>query len=214
MEVSRILAKNTEMSRKYNVRSKSEIRKEMLARRDALTKEEVKLRSECICRNVLQVFEERKSQGKIRTEGKSYILGYVAKGNEVDVWSFFTHIWTYESNVQIAVPRVSGKNMDFYVIQSFEDLEDGRFGLKEPKWSMKKVDKQDLQKNNSLVLVPGLAFSKDNRQRIGYGAGYYDIYFTDMTLDLYGIAYDFQIFEEEFEFDAFDVAMQDMITDM
>lgn len=185
----------------------------MLAKRDILTKEEVKTRSEYICRNILQVFEDRKSYGKSRTMGRRYILGYVAKGNEVDLWSFFTHIWAYENDIEIAVPRVCGENMDFYVIHSFEDLEDGCFGLKEPKWSMKKVDKQDLRRDNSLILVPGLAFSGGNHQRIGYGAGYYDKYFMDMPLDLYGIGYDFQILGEEFESDVFDVTMKDMITD-
>ena len=52
---------------------------------------------------------------------------------------------------------------------------------------------------DTLVIVPGAAFSRDGR-RIGYGGGYYDRFFADPDRRgrciLVGIGYDFQILDE------------------
>lgn len=196
------------------MREKADIRREMLAKRNALSDLEVGKRSARICENIRKFFYEQKAKGRLGMAKPSYILGYAAKGREADIWQFFEFIWASENNIHIALPRVCGRDMDFYIIRSLEDLENGCFGLQEPKLHMPRLERRDLQKENCLILVPGLAFAKESRQRIGYGAGYYDRYFKDMDLDMYGIAYDFQVMEEEFETYAGDIAMKSVITDM
>jgi len=48
----------------------------------------------------------------------------------------------------------------------------------------------------SLVLTPGVVFSKDG-YRIGYGGGYYDTFFTTISEDVarVGLAFDLQLVE-------------------
>lgn len=51
------------------------------------------------------------------------------------------------------------------------DLEKSSFGILEPKYDeIKRLDPPDL------VIVPGIAYSKDAHYRVGFGAGYYDRY--------------------------------------
>ena len=78
----------------------------------------------------------------------------------------------------VAVPRVvlldgeqgSGK-MVFCRIMSLDDCVKGTYGILEPKKDCQVVRADE----NSLILVPGCAFTRDGL-RMGYGGGYYDRY--------------------------------------
>ena len=73
---------------------------------------------------------------------------------------------------RVAVPRVQGKEMHFYIITEFNQCEPGVFGIAEPKDGLPEADCED-----ALMIVPGVAFDCD-RHRIGYGGGYYDRYLS------------------------------------
>lgn len=92
---------------------------------------------------------------------------------------------------QIAAPRVEGKEMVFYQIHSREDLEEGYFGILEPKDGLRAVDGQE-----GLIVMPGVAFDR-NKHRAGYGGGFYDRYLSVHT-NLYkaAVAFEFQMMEE------------------
>lgn len=95
-----------------------------------------------------------------------------------------------EKKLRVAVPRVSGREMDFYYIESFSDLEPGGFGIPEPKAHCERAAASDAP-----VIVPGVAFSK-RFERTGYGAGYYDKFFSrEPDHEKIGICYDFQLVE-------------------
>lgn len=86
----------------------------------------------------------------------------------------------------LAVPRIENKEMNFYVIHSLNELEKGYFGVDEPvTQTLMKPDDLDL------IIVPLLLFDR-KRNRVGYGAGYYDRYMKDLTIPKIGIAYSFQ----------------------
>ena len=88
----------------------------------------------------------------------------------------------------LALPRVNGDTMDFYLINSINDLKEGSFHILEPKDYCQKIDVNDLD----LVIVPGIVFDHDN-YRIGYGKGYYDKYLQNYQHIAIGIAYSKQI---------------------
>ena len=79
----------------------------------------------------------------------------------------------------VALPRIiEGTNeMDFYVLSNIplkSQTEPGSYGILEPKTSLKKIDVRFVPKN-AVMLLPGLAFSKDGT-RLGKGKGFYDVY--------------------------------------
>jgi len=75
---------------------------------------------------------------------------------------------------KLYLPAIHDKQMEFYKVSSFENLEKSPFGFLYPA-----ADKAALQKPNSLtlILVPGVAFDVYGH-RLGYGKGHYDEFFS------------------------------------
>ena len=88
---------------------------------------------------------------------------------------------------RVAVPRCIGgtHEMDFYFINSLDDLEPGTFGVLEP--ITEKCLKVTRFKEG-LCIVPALSFDL-NGYRLGYGGGYYDRFLAKFSGDTVGICY-------------------------
>lgn len=118
------------------------------------------------------------------------ILTYMEYNQELITHAIMTKAW--EMGKRVAVPKVINKVMEFYYIESFDDVYKGYMGILEPY----KLEKASDEK--ALVIVPGLAF--DLRfNRIGYGGGFYDDFFerySDRNYIKMGLAYDFQIIDK------------------
>lgn len=90
-------------------------------------------------------------------------------------------------NKTVALPYCTDKdgNMDFYIIDSTNDLVQGAFGIAEP--DVNKCEKlQNFE--TCVIVVPGLCFSHDGK-RLGYGKGYYDRFLQNNTLISVGLCY-------------------------
>ena len=86
----------------------------------------------------------------------------------------------------IALPRVIGDDMEFYVIESTADLAEGSFHVMEP---VEEKTRPLESPEAALVLTPGVAFDMDGN-RIGYGKGYYDRFLSSHSgLYRMGICY-------------------------
>lgn len=113
------------------------------------------------------------------------ILTFVSTDIEVDTHKLIKY--SLEQGKKVAVPKcISGtRNMSFYLIESFDDLEVATFSVLEPK-----TDKCMILKDfeNSICIVPGLAFDL-NGYRLGYGKGYYDRFLTRYNGTTIGICY-------------------------
>lgn len=113
------------------------------------------------------------------------ILVYVSKGLEVSTHKIIEDAWS--KNKRVAVPRcdVGPVRMDFYYIDSKNDLEEGYFGIYEPVES-----KSDMVKGftEGLCIVPGLAFDEKG-YRLGFGKGYYDRFLSWFKGFTVGICY-------------------------
>lgn len=66
--------------------------------------------------------------------------------------------------------------MEFLQVDSAEDLKIGMYNILEPKQTCKKY----IPTENDLIIVPCLSADK-NRNRIGYGKGYYDRFLKDFN---------------------------------
>ena len=103
------------------------------------------------------------------------------------------------------------KELKFYRISKMEDLiSGGAFGIKEPKENIENlIDKSNID----LMIVPGICFDKE-KNRIGFGKGYYDRYLAnENNIIKIGICFDEQVREEYILVDDFDIKMNMVITD-
>ncbi len=143
--------------------------------------------------------------------GAETLMCYVSFGSEV-----FTHdiinAWLLRGK-QVCVPRIikgKGKFMEAVKISSLEELETGTYGVLEPTAGQKNVVNPDLI---DVVIVPGCAFDL-HRNRMGYGAGYYDRFLQLISDNCFkvGIAFDFQIMDE-IPCDEHDIPMDIIVTE-
>ena len=113
------------------------------------------------------------------------ILVYVSTPIEVDTYRIIEQAWA--DGKRVAVPRCvpDTRNMEFYYIESMDDLSPGSFGVLEPQEDPARLV-SDFSK--SMCLIP--AFSYDYAgYRLGYGKGYYDRFLARFTGYMIGICY-------------------------
>lgn len=174
---------------------KQQIRAELKKKRDTLTRDETRQLSAGICDRI-------ESQPWFLPSEVLYF--YYPLGNEVNLLPLAEKALTLGK--QIAFPRVSGMDMDFYQVSSLTEFEEGNFHVMEP------IGAKIIHRADALVLVPGLGFDSQGG-RMGYGKGYYDRYFSRFPeCHKVGIAYAIQLVKK-LPGDAHDVPMDEVITE-
>lgn len=172
------------------------IRKEILSKRDLITEKERLLKSKIIIDNVLGLPEWE--------EAKEIYL-FASFGSEPNTFPLIEN--ALKSGKRVSLPRIIKKEMKFIEINSLGDLVPGTWGILEPK------DLGIYNERPGIVIVPGVAFGR-NFYRVGYGAGYYDRFFSKRKKDfkMFAIGFDFQL-KNQVPHDEFDVAVDIVITD-
>lgn len=94
------------------------------------------------------------------------IMAYADYNHEVITRYIIEQAW--KDGKEVAVPKVFGKDMVFYRLTDFSQLESGYFGIPEPKEYGEKVFWEE-----AMMVMPGVAFDV-NCNRVGYGGGFYD----------------------------------------
>ena len=116
-----------------------------------------------------------------------HILAYADYNHEVMTRYIIEEAW--KAGKEVAVPKVVGKDMVFYRLTDFSQLEPGYFGIPEP------VRGEIVKWEDALMVMPGVAFDPENN-RVGYGGGFYDRFLEkhpDITR--LAVAFDFQILD-------------------
>ena len=145
---------------------KNEIRAQILARRDALSPEEIEEKSRLIFEKLVNMEEYRDAEN---------ILVYASMGSEVRTDDIILD--ALANGKKVFCPKVTDKKngvMEFVRITALEDLSEGYFGIREPQITAESELAGD-ELTGTLVIMPGVAFDKDGN-RIGYGGGFYDRY--------------------------------------
>ncbi len=130
------------------------------------------------------------------------ILVYASLKDEVDTIKLIKY--SLENGKKVAVPRCKGDNIVFYNINSLEELAEGKFGILEPKTSKVVGDL-----NNSICIVPGLVFDKE-KNRVGYGKGFYDRFLENYNGTKIGLTYK-ECICEKIDSDKYDIKMDKII---
>ena len=114
------------------------------------------------------------------------VLTYVSTPIEVKTLDFITTL--LEQGKKVAVPKCLNDkgDMDFFLINSLDDLEDGYFGVREPNpGTATKVTTTE----NTVCIVPAFLFDEKG-YRLGYGKGYYDRFLSKFGGKTVGICYE------------------------
>lgn len=114
------------------------------------------------------------------------LLCYFPVNEEIDTTSLM--IETLKQGKKLALPYcVEGsREMEFYCISSFDELEPRTFGVPEPIPS--KCEKLT-NFSNSLCIVPALVYDFSGF-RLGYGGGYYDRFLSNYQGVKVGLVYE------------------------
>ena len=138
------------------------------------------------------------------------ILTYVSLPTEVDTLKlieYFTKNHTENQCPKIAVPKVVGKNLEFYQIEDLKTLKPGHFGVLEPTSSNNCI----IDFENAICIVPGICFDRHG-YRIGYGKGFYDRFLHQHQIPTIGLCYQECITNDRFQA-SHDVPVDLVITD-
>lgn len=161
--------------------TKSQLRKQIAAIRKSLSEETVSLNSRHIVERILKLKPFQKAE---------IIALYMAIGGEIRLDPLFSTCWNSGKRTCIPVFDAQTKVYEMAEITSETQFKVGNYGIKEPintpRIPMKEID---------LILVPGVAFSRDGK-RLGRGGGYYDRLLAGYQGTAVGVAFDEQIVAE------------------
>ncbi|MBQ8558881.1 MAG: 5-formyltetrahydrofolate cyclo-ligase [Tyzzerella sp.] len=138
--------------------SKKDIRKRVLTKRSNIEEKEWEEKSR-------RIYEKVVTHPFFLNAEEIYC--YVDYKREVSTQKILETAWKLKKKA--AVPKITGEDMEFFYIHNFAGLESGYCQILEP------TSKELAQGKNVLVVMPGAVFDR-NRNRIGYGKGFYDRY--------------------------------------
>ncbi len=163
--------------------------------RRRLTEEEKREKSRLAVRRLLPLLE-----------GEQTVFCYASLPRETGTEELLAALWA--RGVQVGLPRVQGQEMAFYLVTSFEDLEPGAMGIREPRSHCR-----ELSCPTAPVITPGLAFDRTGG-RAGYGGGYYDRFFArEGNHPAIGLCFAFQVMGEEIALSPHDRPVDRIVTE-
>ena len=78
--------------------------------------------------------------------------------------------------------------MSFHLVNDLNELQNGKFSLKEPDINLPKWEYNDDFKSDAICIIPALAFDEAG-YRLGYGKGYYDRFLSGKNITRIGVVY-------------------------
>jgi len=164
---------------------KAKIRREMIARRNSISREEIMEKSAVIQKRVLElpIYQESKTIGL-----------YASFNNEVSTSILFDKALEDGKKVLFPYIRKADRDLAFLPVRGLDELELGQFGIMTPPFG---EGKNDYIGDIELLLIPGVSYDLKGG-RIGYGGGFYDrtLYKLAKLPFIVALAYDFQVLDE------------------
>ncbi len=186
------------------------------------TEQKKKIRSAYLVkRNEMNAEERRAASKKIkewvcankRFKVAKTVFVYASYKSEVETKELIQAV--LKQGKRVAVPRVDGEDMEFYEIQSWDELFPGYQDILEPQIFEKEPV---IPVESDIMLLPGAVFDRRGR-RIGYGGGYYDRYLDRMQATygvkpyLMALAYRCQIYPGKLPTEEHDKKMDCILTE-
>lgn len=138
----------------------------------------------------------------------SAVHTYVSMENNREVYTGDLIQTCITSGKQVVVPRMkSAGELTHHEITSLDSLAVNEWGVYEPS----KKNEVELP-DNLLVIVPMVA-ADFNRERLGYGKGYYDRFLSSVNTIKTGLCFNFNLSWTPLPTESFDVKMDKIISD-
>ncbi len=180
--------------------TKQSVRKKILILLRSQKEEERVEKSGIICDKLFRVPEFERA----RT-----IFFYASFDGEVETFEMIKK--AKKLGKKIGLPRVfENKISPAFVEYLDQDLENGSFGIQQPKKTCPKIQ---FLGDIDAVVVPGVAFDKHNN-RLGRGGGYYDRFLKALPSNILtiGLAFDFQVVDQLSQIEPHDVPVSFVVT--
>ena len=117
------------------------------------------------------------------------IYGYLPYNQEVRTVPMLEQ--AMKDGKRVAVPKCYGEEMRFIYMEDLSKVEKGYANIPEPV-----ADEPVAQDPTALVLMPGMAFTRDGK-RMGYGGGFYDKFLAaEPDHPTVALCYAFQMVED------------------
>ena len=159
---------------------KKTLRKRIREQKRAMTQLQIETASE----KLVQMFLNTELYRDAKT-----IYGYLPYNQEVRTEPILQR--ALADGKRVAVPKIYGDEMKFIYLPDLSQVASGYAGILEPI-----ADEPVGDDPTALVLMPGMAFTKEG-YRIGYGGGYYDKFLAaEPNHPTIALCYDFQMVEQ------------------
>jgi 5-formyltetrahydrofolate cyclo-ligase len=156
---------------------KKELRAQMNAKRLGLNKAWKAKYDNWVCHALWQI---------IQLNNAKSVHTFLPMGNEINIYPLI-EVMLKEGIIVVCPKTLKNRKMQNLVLNSIDELEEGLFGTRHPK------NEEIFEGNYNIIIVPGLAFDS-NKNRLGYGGGYYDSFIAENPEALrIGIFYPFQL---------------------
>ncbi len=156
---------------------KKALRKEIREQKRAMTEEMIVSKSE----KLAELFIASEAYQKATA-----IYGYLPYNQEVRTVPMLER--AMRDGKRVAVPKCYGDEMRFIWMDDLSKVEKGYAGIPEPV-----ADEPVAEDETALVLMPGMAFTKEGL-RMGYGGGFYDKFLaSEPGHPTLALCYDFQM---------------------
>lgn len=178
---------------------KSELRKELREMRKSISKGDYETWSA----NIRDTLIHQPEFKKART-----VNCYVSMNSrkEVDTHALIKRMFELGKEVAVPVTNFDDGTLSHFIIDSFYDLEENKWGVMEPQ-DGEAISVSDFD----LVIVPMVGADEEGN-RIGYGKGFYDRFLQRVDCPKIGLTFE-QNIVEELPVEPFDIPMDKIITE-
>lgn len=147
---------------------KAELRKQYMQKRKALSRDEAFLLSEKIFQNFITYFKPQSGE-------KVHIFVPIEKFNEIDTQIFIDYFLA--QNIRVYVPKIVDDQL--IAIEIFKDtvFETNHWGISEP------ISNEDSGEKDFHYVITPLLYCDRKGNRIGYGKGFYDRLFQNISAE-------------------------------
>ena len=184
---------------------KRELRTKFIAKRQTIPTEIKEEKSREILEKIVELPEYQNAEN---------ILAYASRKGEVITDEIILDALSVGKNVFCPkVTDVSRSEMEFVKISSLEEMSEGQFGIREPELGEGSEVAKTLDPEKTLVIMPGAVFDRE-RNRIGYGAGFYDRYLKKYPFyKTVAVCFECQVSDEVIEADVNDIKPMILVTE-
>lgn len=178
-------------------RAKRRVRRDLLARRDAVPPD----RRVALDRAIVERFLALPEVAEAGT-----VLAFWSFGSEVATGPLLARL--ADRGVRVALPRIRDRDLEAVAYRPGDPTRTASFGAEEPAGG-DVLSPEELD----VVAVPGVAFDRGGR-RIGYGGGYYDRLLRRTRAARIALAYSLQIADGDLPAGGTDVPVAAIVTEL